>query len=150
MYEYSFIYILSVLICILYVHFLVFHFIVVVLINLVMCSLIMTFKRREQYRFHLKFPISLQYILIGLWIHSLSHLTSLPSTPFDLLCLLSLLLTTVAVLISSSTALARTITEIDFLITYLRAPVSYFREISFLAENIGLSLSPAINLTTVA
>lgn len=59
----------------------------------------------------------------------------------------------VAVLICSSAASARAITEIDFLITYLRVPVSYFRGISAshgVAENVvRLSLSPTINLVAV-
>lgn len=39
----------------------------------------------------------------------------------------------------------RTITEIDFLITYLCAPVSYFREISFLTANVVGTLIVAGN-----
>jgi len=101
--------------------------------------------------FDLKFPISLWYIFIGLNVCSLSRFC-LPAVtrPIFFNSLYVLFLPSTTVLISSSAVLAKTITEIDFLITYLRVPVSYFREISSLAENvIELSFSSAINLATV-
>lgn len=59
----------------------------------------------------------------------------------------------VTVLICSSAVSARTITEIDFLITYLRVPVSYFCGIPSahdVAEDVvRLSLSLTINLAAV-
>lgn len=60
--------------------------------------------------------------------------------------------TLVVALINSSAASARTITEIEFLITYFRVPVSYFCGISFLrrSENAArLLLSSTINLVAV-